>query len=201
MLRVHATAELPPAAGSVARTASTPREPRSSCASDSQVSGRAALTAWRRAWSCRRCSIVSRHGRDAPWFVSGLQDYFGGFGFRNGKLERKPHADQLAIARADLRAERTIALVDLVLMTRAEFDGGNTWGSSTSSVWAEGWAFMWFLMTADGATIDGPGVVARYVAKWKEKRDPAAATRAAFEGVDWDALELEWRAFVDGIKG
>jgi hypothetical protein len=139
-------------------------------------------------------------GEHAPWFVHGLQDYFAGFGFRNGKLERKPHAQRLATLREALAADKFVPIADLVLMKRPEFDGENPWHADWKLTWAEAWSFMWFLINAQSPTISCNDVFRRYLDAWKQKPDYSAATRAVFEGVDWDAVQKEWRAFIEAIK-
>src|SRR5262249_2125441 len=151
---------------------------------------------FRMAQSMVACEMFDRVlGRDAqaPWFQYGLQDYFAGFGFAGGKLQCQSHAERLARIRLALTAGEFAPLKTLVLMNANAYNGANDLLLGADVTWAEGWSLMWFLETARKQTYDGREILDRYLIRWKHDHDVEAATAFAFEGVDWDVLEREWR--------
>lgn len=204
VLRIHATAESYYASGGVGGTNGMyfPESTEIVVHSAKQQEGRVEL--FRMAQSLIVAEQLNRQftpGEHAPWFEHGLQDYFSGFGFRNGKLERKPHALRLADIRIGLAQDQYVPLADLVRMNRGEYYGQNPFSVDAKVTWAQGWSLMWFLLHGESAHVSGADVIKRYLAKWKEKPDAAAATAAAFDGVDWDVVEPQWRAFIAALKG
>lgn len=204
VLRMHATSESYYASGGLHGTNGMyyPESTEIVVHSAKQQEGRVEL--FRMAHSLVVAEQLNRQfapGAHAPWFEHGLQDYFAGFGFRNGKLERKPHALRLAEVRLALAADQFAPLADLVRMNRGEYYGENPFALDAKITWAQGWSLMWFLLHGESKNVSGADVIARYLAKWKEKPDAAAATAAAFDGVDWDLVEPEWRAYIAALKG
>lgn len=148
-------------------------------------------------------------GNRAPhtWYNEGTGDYYSGFEFN---LKTKRFTRKKNLGRQDnllMIRERYVPLKDFVHWSKAQYYGTNSGTEKDArplegwACYAQGWSLIWFLRTggeekAKGWQPQWGSILDRYVDTLLETSNTSKAVQAAFEGVDWDALEKSWKSFV-----
>jgi tetratricopeptide (TPR) repeat protein len=142
---------------------------------------------------------------DAPyWFNEGIAEYFGpseivpGSGGRKLRIgvvvkERGEGMTRYAVIRAALagkRKERPTPIRELLKLD------GEAFMKSADLHYAESWSFVHFLMHGSPA---GKGLLLGYFKALRAGKDADAAFDETFGKVDLDALEAEWKKYVEGL--
>ena len=167
--------------------------------------------------------IYHSAGELAPhiWYNEGNADYFSGSVIPNKKeaevKEVRAHPWRVRTIRQAVRVKKYASLRSMFKMTKAEYY------RNARLMYAQGWSVVYFLRTSSVVKrnpawnkilstyyqvlideyyrlteeLDEDAEAERKVAGGKAR---AAATRAAFKGVDVDALEEAWKKFVLRLK-
>lgn len=133
----------------------------------------------------------------AVWFNEGYATFFETLTFQNGKPVYDEDKSRFQILDRFLKVKppQSIPLRTLVAMDYQGFYAGTD--DDRAFTYALGWAFMYFLERGAPLVRNKPyeNILSAYYAALKETGDRAAATAIAFQRVDMDALERDFRAF------
>ncbi|MCB9914643.1 MAG: DUF1570 domain-containing protein [Planctomycetes bacterium] len=165
-------------------------------------------------------------GELAPhsWFNEGYGDFFSGAQIKGGKVKKiEPNRWRVATIKNAVQRLSFTPWRDIIEYEQAQYYNRATVGVN----YAQGWSMIYFLNTSKKVQRDEawsrilPTYFETLKSSWKaelkkleadgdeedvEKRGAAqlrarqAAVKAAFEGVDLDALEAEWIDFVNGLE-
>ena len=131
------------------------------------------------------------------WFNEGYACLFECLTFRNGKPMIDEDASRFRVLEAFLKAKppQPVPLRALLGMDYEAFYAGSD--GDRSLKYALGWALVYFLERGAPLVRNRPyaGVRERYLAALQETGDGATATALAFQGIDLDALERDFRSF------
>lgn len=141
-----------------------------------------------------------RNVHSHTWLDEGTAEFFAG-----GKVTRDGATSRVLIGECDRRNGtisaaisngRHIPLKDFVDYTQQQYYAPDT----MDLCYAEGWALVYFLLKGTPEGSPWRRIIPTYLATLHEKGDPGAANRAAFQGVDFTALEAEWAAFYKNMS-
>ena len=151
-------------------------------------------------------SLYAGENRDVDvpsWFGEGIGDYFfGGTLQKSGKNKGKIKIEENfwrvgTVKRAAETGKGYVRLKDLIRYSQAEYY------SNPGNCYAEGWALNYYLLEV--APKKNPAMAKRYrsipiimLDEFEKHGDGRKATEKAFEGIDLDALEKEWKAWLTG---
>jgi hypothetical protein len=144
------------------------------------------------------------YGNIAPhsWYNEGTGDYFSGFEYKRKKfVEDKPRLRELEIQQM-IRAGEYAPLKDFVRWTKSEYYGSNDLEIPGYRCYAQGWSLIWFLRTGDrrkapGWNDDWNAILDIYLLTLADTGDLDQAVDKAFAGVDWEAFEASWKAYIE----
>lgn len=142
------------------------------------------------------------YGNIAPhsWYNEGTGDYYGGFSYKGGKFVERPDPERNDAIKEMLREDRFVPLKELVRWSQATYYSPSKYKTSPVEHYAEGWSIVWFLRTGKGKAKGwDPSwelILDRYLEVLGETGKTKKAVEAAFDGVDFDALERAWKAYV-----
>jgi hypothetical protein len=168
---------------------------------DKQVNGTAAT------WSTLNHEAFHQYifyfyGAIAPhsWYNEGTGDYYSGFEFKNGKFKLGPAIGRKSNLKDITSTGRHVPLKDFVRWSKAKYYGQNERRLEPWYCYAQGWALVWFLRTGEG-NVKGwqkswNGILDRYLETLLNTGELDQAIDKAFEGVDWDAFEAAWLAYI-----
>jgi hypothetical protein len=135
--------------------------------------------------------------RPAVWFNEGYAAFFEGLSFRNGKpvFDEDEGRFQVLSAFLAVKPAQPIPLRTLLSLDYEGYYAGTD--ADRSFKYALGWAFIYFLERGAPLVRNKPyaAILPSYYAALRETGDGAAATVAAFQGVNMAALERDFRAF------
>ena len=161
------------------------------------------------------------------WFNEGHGDYFSGAKISGGKVKLiKPSPWRVGTAKGMIENERTVPWEEIIRWSQREYYGKNERKQSMGLNYAQGWSMIYFLRESKVAQRHEvwSGILDRYfetlrdgyngglaeleaegkAGDGKAVRDmeQAALTKAvdvAFEGVDFEELEAEWKEYILGL--
>lgn len=149
-------------------------------------------------------SLYAGENRDVDvpsWFGEGIGDYFFGGNFqKSGKMKGKIKIEENfwrvdTVKRAAATGKGYVRLKDLIRYSQAEYY------SNPGNCYAEGWALNYYLLEV--APKKNPAMAKRYQSipiimldEFEKHGDGRKATEKAFEGIDIDALEKDWKAWL-----
>jgi hypothetical protein len=130
------------------------------------------------------------------WFDEGIGELFGSFDLKGKKWTYEALQGRYMDIRAQLQRSEHIPLREIVTWNKDKFYGANA-----PSYYAEGYSLIDFLYRGQnklGRKWDEKwdGVIKRYTQAGLETNSQKKAVEAAFEGVDWDAIEEAWSTWV-----
>ena len=135
---------------------------------------------------------------DRPrWFDEGMAEYFGigemtGSGLRYG-LVPQLHPSRLDNIREALTGvlPEPMSLSDMIRAPRSTF-----YGSNSAVNYAQAWSFVHYL----GSSSKGQKLLREYFHALRRGLDQEAAFREVFAGIDFPALERDWREYVGRLR-
>jgi hypothetical protein len=144
------------------------------------------------------------YGSLAPhsWYNEGTGDYFSGFEYKRKKLvEGKSQIRERDVQQL-IREGRAAPMKEFVRWTQAEYYGNNGMGLDILECYSQGWSLIWFLRTGEKNKAPGwnpawGSILGRYLDTLVETGDLDQAVDKAFAGVDWNAFEASWKAYIE----
>ena len=133
----------------------------------------------------------------AVWFNEGFAAFFEGLSFRNGKPVFDEDEGRFQVLQAFLAVKpaQPIPLGALLALDYEGYYAGTD--ADRSFKYSLGWALVYFLERGAPLVRNKPyaGILPAYYEALRKTGDGAAATAAAFQGVNMAALERDFRAF------
>jgi hypothetical protein len=132
------------------------------------------------------------------WVNEGMGDYFYTAAPQSGKGGRRKvelgslNEGRLLVLKAAIAQGRFVPLSKLISMSKGEFY------NDASVCYAEGWAFCQFLLHSGNAKYTK--IIPNFVRFVKDDTNMEAVTQRAFKGIDLDAMEAEWKAWIATLK-
>lgn len=158
------------------------------------ILGCAAHEGWHQYFSWLVVSFVEL----PSWINEGMGDYFYTAAPRDDASRSKPatlggmNNGRLMVLKAAVRQNRLVPLAKLLKMSKAEFY------ADASVCYAEGWALCQFLLHGADGKYDK--IIPKFISYVRNDTNMAAVTERAFKGIDIDALDAEFRAWIDTLK-
>ena len=131
----------------------------------------------------------------AVWYNEGHACFFETLSFQNGRATVDEDRDRLRTLEAFLKTKQPVPLAALVRMDYESFYDGTD--NDRLLKYSLAWGFTYFLHRGAPLVRNKPyaGILPTYLAALKETGSGTAATALAFEGVNFEALERDFRAF------
>ncbi|MBM3977390.1 MAG: hypothetical protein FJ299_10410 [Planctomycetes bacterium] len=142
------------------------------------------------------------YGNISPhsWYNEGTGDFYSGFDYRGGKFVMKEAQMRRNTIKPMLSEGRLVPLKELVRYSQAQYYNTSKYGTSGFEHYAQGWALIWFLRTGKGKAKGwNPAwekILDTYLDVLGETGKQKKAVEAAFEGVDFEAMEKSWKAYI-----
>jgi len=123
------------------------------------------------------------------WFNEGHADYYGGAEILGSRVSIKPNKMRVDTIRSHVRAGTHVPLKKLLRMSQMEYY------SNASLCYAEGWSLVYFFYK--GLAPDHPwrNILPTYYRTLLDTGKQEEARKAAFKGVDLEALEGAWKDY------
>jgi hypothetical protein len=153
--------------------------------------------------------IFSFFGNLSPhsWYNEGTGDFYYGYDFKAGKFKEGPAQNRVEDVKDLIRENIHVRLVDFVKWTKEQYYGGNSGNGRGGRVlqgwecYAQGWALIWFLRTGEANKAKGwqkpwGKILDKYLEALLDTGDIEKAVEKAFEGVDFDAMQKSFEAYI-----
>lgn len=158
------------------------------------ILGCAAHEGWHQYFSWLVVSYVTL----PSWINEGMGDYFYTAAPKDVRGRKMPadlgrlNEGRLLVLKAAIARDRIHPLERLTSMSKAEFyaDG--------SVCYAQGWAFCQFLLHSGNRRYER--LIPNFIRYVKNDTNMEAVTERAFKGIDFEELDAEFRAWVDGLQ-
>ncbi|MEQ8766143.1 MAG: hypothetical protein RL885_19660 [Planctomycetota bacterium] len=134
-----------------------------------------------------RCGELSPHS----WFNEGYGDYFSGAKYRGGSFGPGKFLWRTPVIRKALQEDTVIPMKDILAYTQRQYYEPKV----ASICYAQGWSIVYFLREGRLKHKEWDDILDKYLTKLVETRDRDQALAHAFEGVDIDEFEAEWKRF------
>ncbi|TAJ11393.1 MAG: hypothetical protein EPO68_14565 [Planctomycetota bacterium] len=142
------------------------------------------------------------YGNISPhsWYNEGTGDFYSGFDYRGGRFAIKEAPWRRGKIKEMLNEGRYVPLKELVRYSQAQYYSTSKYQTTIGDHYSQGWSLVWFLRTGKGKAKGWDPAWERildtYLEVLGETGKAKKAVDAAYQGVDFDALEKSWKAYV-----
>jgi hypothetical protein len=131
-------------------------------------------------------------GELAPhsWYNEGFGDYYAGATFDGNTAYIKPFKWRTGTIKDAIRADKHVPVKQIVRYTQSDYY------ANADLCYAQGWSLIYFLKKGLPKGHPYERILPRYFEKLLATKDVDVAVTYAFDGVDYDRFETDWKAFI-----
>lgn len=138
------------------------------------------------------CGELSPHS----WYNEGYGDYYAGAKFSGSRIQKlEAFSMRVPTIKQAIKMGTYVPIKDIIKYEQSDYY------SNATLCYAEGWSIIYFLNRGlSGKKHPWRKILPTYLKVLQETKNKDKAVDAAFEGVDIDLFEKDWKAFIGGNR-